>query len=118
MSKALAQRPHFLTYRSIDGTDHTIVLDYIAGFQAVHREGDVFGVLVITAGGCTLAIHEPLTEQQANALCEYIRGMLIPETKDRAAAMNLNKVIGRIKDALPDKQILAPDDNVIQMGQH
>lgn len=112
---AIKQRPNFLTYRSIDGTEHTLVLDYIAGFQAVHREGDVFGVLIITAGGCSLAVHEPLTEQQANALCEYIRGLLIPETIDRAASININRLVGKIKDALPEKQIVVPDGNLIPM---
>ena len=109
----MIQRPQFLTYRAFDDTEHFIVLDYMAGCQAAHREADVFGVIIIASGGASLVISDALTEQQANALVEYLKNSLKPETVNRGSALNLNKLIARIKSELPDKQLIVPDDSVV-----
>lgn len=111
-------RPKFLTYRSPDGAVQTLVMASLAGFQAVQRDADVFGVVVIASGGASIAMQEVMTVEQANTVCEYIRGHLVLEGEDPTRSLNLNLALVKIKERLPDKQILTPDDNVVGFKQH
>ena len=111
------ERPQAISYKNINGCDTFLVTDFIAGAQAAHRDGDVFGVIVIAAGGMSMVVSDPLTEQQANTIVEYIRGTLKEEAIGRGSVLNLNKLIARVREKLPERQILAPDDNVINIGR-
>lgn len=115
MEKPEITRPQALTYRTIDGADQFIVTDFLAGCQAVHREADVYGVVLIAAGGSSMVLQEPMTEQQANALVEYVRSALKAEALMRGTSINLNKLLAKIKDALPDNQLIVADSNVVQI---
>jgi hypothetical protein len=111
-----SKRPVVVTYMTPDGESQFIATEQLAAAIAMHREDDVFGVVIYAAGGATMVIREPLTEQQANAIVAYIRAALLGEELDRSKQTNLNRVLAEVKDKLPKEQILVPDSNIIPIG--